>query len=320
MNTLSSGNLIRHKASPDMFCKLDNPVNLFHPREDNNGNYYVSSHAGEILQFNENGNIKVVVTIGGQPNCVCFDGNDALYYADLAHATVFYKQLNMSGGDSKEHSNDQSDEKCLCKEYDGTPLKGPTSLAYNKEDDLLFFTDSGSFGTTTINRPNGSLFVCEINSDISRPLLLNCLSCPSDLIIDCVRSIIYVCETFTNRIIRVIQKDGIYNSSIFYQFSGRVGPTAIAIDDAIGNIYIARYEFQNDENDVDGCISVLNKEGMLIGELMIPKLPEITGLLIPSKNKDLLYFTEKNSNGIFKVKLSTFVNEMEKLDDNNKLI
>jgi hypothetical protein len=139
--------------------------------------------------------------------------------------------------------------------------------------------------------------------------------------------------------------------------------------DELGNIYVARYEFQvinpflnnkylffyfnsitvnnklnlgyfdenslknffnlfqlnkknkkSSENDVDGVISLLNKEGNLVGELIIPKMPEITGIFISSKNKDFLYFTEKNYNGVMRIKLSSFISEITKLEDNNKII
>ena len=318
MNTLSSGNLIRHKATVEVMCKLNNPANLFHPREDSEGNFYVSSHSGEILRFNENGGIETLITMSGQPNCLAFDGADLLYYADLAQGSV--NSFNLHNKDlSSNNLNVQNNEEKTIKEYEGTPLKGPTSIAYNREEEYLVFCDSGYFGTSSLNKPNGSLFIYDPQIKASRALLLNCLAHPSDLIIDFGRSSIYLCETFTNRIIRIIQKDGIYNASIFYQFSGRIGPSAIALDDTFGNLYIARYEFQNEEGDVDGIISVLNKDGNLMGELIIPKLPEITGLLIPSKNKDVLFFTEKNSNSVFKIKLSSFINELDKIEDNNKM-
>jgi len=64
----------------------------------------------------------------------------------------------------------------------------------------------------------------------------------------------------------------------------------------------------------------LNKEGNLVGELIISKMPEITGMFISSKNKDLLYFTEKNFNGVMRIKLSSFISEISKLEENNKIV
>ena len=64
----------------------------------------------------------------------------------------------------------------------------------------------------------------------------------------------------------------------------------------------------------------MNKEGNLVGELIISKMPEITGMFISSKNKDLLYFTEKNFNGVMRIKLSSFISEISKLEENNKIV
>lgn len=320
MNTFSTqSNMVRQKIQAEVMYKLSNQISLYHPREDNSGNYYVSSHAGEILKFTDTISPSVFMTIGGQPNCVAFDNTDTIYYADLAHSTVFLKSLGTTNRD-KNSVIDNDEEKIVCKDYNGNPLKGPTSIVYNKDEETLLITDGGSFGTSSLNRTIGSLFIYDVQSNVSRPLLFNCLAYPADLCLDSVRNTVYLCETFTNRIIRIVQRDGIYNCSIFYQFVGRVGPTAITLDDTIGNIYVARYEFQNEENDIDGIISVLNKEGVLLGEIVIPKLPEITGLLIPSKSKDQIIITEKNANCIYKIKLSNFMNEVDKFEENNKLI
>jgi sugar lactone lactonase YvrE len=67
--------------------------------------------------------------------------------------------------------------------------------------------------------------------------------------------------------------------------------------------------------EIDGLISVLGKEGNLIGELILPKMPEITGLFISSRRKDILYVTEKTSNGILKIKLTAFTSELDNKED-----
>ena len=90
----------------------------------------------------------------------------------------------------------------------------------------------------------GSLYYVELDNKITRGLLINCLAYPADVIYDNTSQILYVAETFTNRIIRLIQNPpGVFHSSIFHQFNGRIGPTAITMDE-LGNIYVARYEFQ----------------------------------------------------------------------------
>ena len=313
MNTISNSSIIKLKINADEICRFDNSVSLSHPREDNEGNYYVCSHAGDIMKFNEYGNSQVLLTIGGQPHCITFDSSDSYYYTDIANAAIFF---NAQTG----NENELDSHKIVRKDYEGVPFKGPTSIAYNKEEDVIVYCDAGNFGSSSLNRPNGSLYVDDIQNNLLRPLLLNCLSNPSDIAIDSSRGIIYVCETFTNRILRITQGVNQTLASVFYQFSGRVGPTAIALDDSSsGNIYIARYEVKTSD-EVDGLISVISREGNLIGELIIPKYPEITGLLLPSKNKEIIYFTEKNTSAVMGIKLNSFINQLSSYEDSNKVL
>jgi hypothetical protein len=80
--------------------------------------------------------------------------------------------------------------------------------------------------------------------NILRPLSYNTLAYPADLVFDNQRGILYVVETFANRVLRLIQNPiGVYHMSIFHVFSGRLGPSSITIDE-FGNIYVARYEYQ----------------------------------------------------------------------------
>ena len=143
----------------------------------------------------------------------------------------------------------QSEPEILIKDYENAMFKGPTSLAFNSSENILYFADAGQFGFTNLNKPQGSVFLVELGTyNILRPLLINCLAYPADLVYDNLRGTLYVVETFANRVIRFTQKPiGVYHASVFHKFSGRIGPTAITIDE-FGNIYVARFEFQVDNN------------------------------------------------------------------------
>lgn len=315
MNTLTN-NIVRQKANIEKVCELNAYANLQFPREDNLGNLYVASHAGEILRFNEQGEIQVFLTIGGQPNCVTFDAEDNLYFADIANASIFYKTQSAEVEDHNS-TNNKAEIQILIKDFEDSPLKGPTSLCYYREENCLLVCDGGDFGTTSLGWPKGSVFVVELETKIMRPILLECLAYPADIVYDNIKCVAYVAETYANRVIRLIENPlGVFHPSVFYQFSGRLGPTALAMDD-IGNIYVARFEFQSDEGETDGLISVINKEGTLIGELIVPKLSEITGIFIPAAKKNIMYLTERNSKEIYKIKLSQFSSELE---NNPKII
>jgi hypothetical protein len=60
---------------------------------------------------------------------------------------------------------------------------------------------------------------------------------------------------------------------------------------------------------------VISPDGNAIGDLILENSGEITGIYISHKVKECIFFTEKNFNGIFKVRLSAFYSEIEKLSE-----
>ena len=109
--------------------------------------------------------------------------------------------------------------------------------------DFLYFTDSGAWGETSIENPKGSVFAYDIQLDFVRPLALNCLAYPTGMALTNNDNILYVCETGKNRILRFNLKGSNFSMfSIFYQFSGRFGPTAITAHSK-GNLYAAHFEY-----------------------------------------------------------------------------
>ena len=70
-----------------------------------------------------------------------------------------------------------------------------------------------------------------------RPVVLVLTRCP------CAFLHSFVAEMLANRIVRFVQRpSGVYHMSVFYQFSGRMGPSALAID-ADDNLYVGRFDF-----------------------------------------------------------------------------
>ena len=71
---------------------------------------------------------------------------------------------------------------------------------------------------------------------------------------------------------------------------------------------MTRFDYQNKDNDIDRIISVVTKDGLLAGELIVLKSPEITGIYFPRKDEEdgnvkndtVLYFTERNFSGVKK--------------------
>ena len=326
MLSSSSSSVIRQKAIVETVFELPLTSRLSSPRQDSKDNFYVCSQIGEIIKFNDKGEYSVSLTVPGQPTCTAFDnseevlGNqnedpqeDTIYFADVANSVIYAKKP-------------EDNMTVLVKDFQGTPLKGPTALIHNQDENSILFCDGGYFESTALNRPHGSLYHLDLETKTITPLLLNCLAYPADIYYDNILALGYIAETFENRILRIIQnQQGMYQVSVFYVFDGRVGPTAITCDDD-GNVYVSRFEYQNKEGDVDGVITVINRDGKLSGELIVPKMPEISGMVIPRKeeNKEnksdmVLYFTERNFNGVKRIKIGGFVSEIYKAQDSYKM-
>ena len=306
--------VVKQKAVYEKVCEFKTTGYLYSPREDPSGLLHIISSTGEVFQFNDTTS-EQIMSLNGQPSGICFDSNGYVYVADLQAGAIFFKAPS-------QNETNSIIEHIISKEYDNKPFKGPTSIAFNKEDNVIYFADSGVFENSTLAPFDCCLYSIDLDTRVLR-LVLNNLSFVSDVCYDSVNECIYVAETFMNRVIRLKQnEDGVFNASVFYQFSGRVGPSALAIDEN-GCVFIARYEYSNSEVDIDteadGLISVVTKNGVYIGELSLPKLPEITGLYISPKKRENLYVTVKNSTGVFKVKISAFTAEIDKVEDALKL-
>ena len=331
MNSLSQ--IVHFKANIETVFELPIKVSLSGPREDSKQNMYVCSKSGEIIKFNEKGDNSIILSLTGQPNCIAFDFSeemenensskniksndenkiDTYYFTDIANSVIYCKRANAEKPE------------VVIRDYDGNPLLGPTSLVLNTEDNSLLFCDGGNFESTSLSYPQGGVYYVELESHTSRPIIEKCLAYPADIIFEPILGIGYVAETFANRILRITENpQGIFHTSVFYVFNGRVGPTALTIDDQ-GNIYASRFEYQKEDKSVNGLISVINKDGYLVGEIELPKMCEITGMFIPKKlideSKEIenntktnvyLYFTEKNFNGVKRIKLNSFISDIEK--------
>ena len=301
--------MIKQKATFEKICDLKTEGSLYFPREDNSGVFHCVSSSGEVFQFSDSSN-EQIMSLNGNINGLCFDSNGYIYVTDLNQCAIFFKQISTL-------ENSTLIENIIAKEFDGKPFKGPSSLAYNKDENIIYFCDSGNFDTATMAPFDCALYSIDLETRVLRQIM-NKLSFVFDVCYDGANGCIYLSETFMNRILRLKQnEDGVYVSSVFYQFNGRVGPTAMTLDEN-GNLFIARFEYSFDpenEPEADGVISVINKDGIQIGELTLPELPEITGLYISPKKRENLYVTERNSSGVFRIKISSFTIDLDKYEE-----
>jgi len=264
-------------------------VPLYCPTEDSEGNLFAVSTNGDIYQFND-GVHEVAFSTGGQPTGLVFDMQGSSFIADMAHQAIL----------SQTVTENRIEITPVIKDFDGNNLKGPNSMILSEKNNALFFTDSGPLGESSLENPTGSIFAIDLSVSMLKPIIYGKLAHPSGLALNSNENVLYVSETLKNRILRVVlHSSGVYHTSVFHQFSGRLGPTALAFS-ADGKIYAARYDFM--EVNPNGIISVITPEGEVLEELIINDCPEITGLFFSKVQDDILYATTTNS--LLKIQVS----------------
>lgn len=189
---------------------------------------------------------------------------------------------------------------CLTR-FEGRSFIGPTCLAISPVDGEVFFTDGGCEGDTSLINPSGAIYRTVQGRKHVSSLFSHGLQRPTGMAFN-VDGCLFVCEQSANRLIRLVPRGGYYSSAVFVQFSGSLGPSAIAISRSRQRIYVALYESLTvvsknilDENNVligakppSGRIVTLNMRGEVIEELETPEGPQLTALCIDSSDR-LLY-------------------------------
>ncbi|CDW71565.1 UNKNOWN [Stylonychia lemnae] len=279
----------RQQANYEKLFQLAVP--LYCPTEDQDGNLYTVSTNGDVYQVTE-GQMEVAFTTGGQPTGLVFDMQGSSFIADQAHQAIL----------SQTVTDNRIEITPVIKDFDGNALKGPNSMILSEKNNALFFTDSGPMGETSLENATGSVFAIDLGVSMLKPVIYNKLAYPSGLALSNDENLIYVSETYANRILRIVcHSSGVYHTSVFHQFSGRLGPTALAMHPS-GRLYAARYDFN--ECSKNGVISILNENGELEGELLVQDCPEITGLYFSKVQDDILYATESTSNSLLKIQVN----------------
>lgn len=176
-------------------------------------------------------------------------------------------------------------------------------MILSEKNNSLFFTDSGPLGETSIESPLGSVFAIDLSVSMLKPIIDGKLAHPSGLAMSNDETQIYVAETGLNRILRIVcHSSGVYHTSVFHQFSGRFGPTALAMHQD-GRLFVARFDFT--ESSKHGVISILNQDGQVEEEQQVLECPEITGLYFSKIQEDILYATESTSNSLLKISVTS---------------
>lgn len=242
---------------------------LCSPVVDSEGALFVLSTAsgGVMAQDGETGTLSEWANTGGQPAGAAFGPKGAMFLADLAHAAIVKWQKDGT-------------QQVVVTEYEGKTLKGPSSVAFDGRG-TLYFTDSGALGETTLQSKKGSVFCITgpENSQILRPLALECLAHPCGIAVSSRGTAVYVAEMMTNRILRFAQRPaGVYHVSVFCQLSGGVGPSCLALDETTGVLYVGMYDFA-EVASAGTIVAIGTEDGREQGRYSVDG-PEITGLAL----------------------------------------
>lgn len=268
-------------------------VPLYCPTEDSEGNLFAVSTNGDVYQVSE-GQMEVAFSTGGQPTGLVFDQQGSSFIADQAHQAILSQTVN----------ENRIEITPVIKDFDGSALKGPNSMVLSEKNNALFFTDSGAMGESSLESPSGSLFAIDLSVSMLKPVIFGKLAHPCGVALSPSENVLYVAETLNNRILRVvIHSSGVYHTSVFHQFSGRLGPTAIAVAPN-GQVFVARFDFT--ECNKNGIISILDDEtGNCEEELLVQDCSELTGLYFSKVQEDILYATESSTNSLLKIQVTS---------------
>jgi len=227
----------------------------------------------------------------GQPQGLEFDNHGVAFVCDTAHQAIF-RIMCVKTDDGVPRQEIEP----YVREYEQSQFLGPNSLCLSRQTGMLYFTDSGPFGETSLQNPRGSVFAINPSTQLLIPLCLNTLAHPSGVALSSDEKNIYVAETAMNRILRFTQHPpGVFHCSMFYQLSGRLGPTALAVSSS-GDLYAAHFDF-SDNTDV-GRIVIINPDGELVGQIHAPG-PEITGICLTPDERHLI-IAERSSTSLYR--------------------
>ncbi|CAE7237796.1 drp35 [Symbiodinium natans] len=264
------------------------------------GDLFAVSASGDIFRYSTaegyDGEFQMEAwgNSSGQPMGIDFDSQGVAFVCDAAHQAIFRILRVEREGGTFAHQIDP-----YVKEYEQSQFLGPNSLCLSRQTGMLYFTDSGPFGETSLQNPRGSVFAISPSTQLLIPLCLNTLAHPCGVALSPDEKNIYVAEMAMNRILRFTQHPPqVFHCSVFAQLSGRFGPTALAVS-AAGDIYVAHFDFA--DNAETGRVVVLNPEGEVTAAISVPG-PEITGLCISPDQRHLVV-TERSTTSLYRTPL-----------------
>jgi len=235
-----------------------------------------------VWEIAPNGEAAPFASTSGMPLGLAVDEAGNVFAADVAHAAML--TVGSDGCVQK-----------LVDKYEGEQLVGPSACALDAAGNL-YFADSGALGESSLAAPRGSVFMVEARQNLLKPLALRCLAHPVAVAVNAATGALFVAEQMANRVLRLVQKPpGVYHAAVYHQFSGRFGPSALAVDPRSGVLYVGRYELRHLGGG--GVVSVVHPERGHVRDIAVPG-PEVSGLCLSADGAEL-YVTEESTRSVY---------------------
>ncbi|KAL0238997.1 hypothetical protein PCE1_004688 [Barthelona sp. PCE] len=245
----------------------------------NNNMIYVGSTSGDIIRIVDE-TPDIIANTGGVVSSLCFSQDGALFCGDLIHHAVLYLESD-------------SDLIEFVKDHEGSPLRGPTGLYFDALGDL-YFVDGGPFGSTSLASPKGMLM--SVSDQLLEDLSGECMAYPSAITMDKKEKVIFVTETCTNRLLKFVQHpQGVWHASIFHQFAGGFGPTAVCMTER--HIIVGRSDLSTEGI---GRVSFLTHDGSLLRSVDLPEGNWISDIAVMNRR---LYIAERTTGNIYSMSI-----------------
>lgn len=247
--------------------------------------HVVTSASGNLARV-EDGKLVPVLETNGQPSGAATDPTTGeVFLTDTARQAIVKMETDAAGDAPPQLVQ-------FLEQFEGKQFRGPHGVTFDANGEL-YFTDAGSTGDTGLHNPRGVVYRTVQGRQQVVAMCPPTLAFPTGIAAG-PNGCIYVCELHANRVLRFAQRPaGVYHASVFVQMAGGVGPMAIAVHQATGDVYVAKYDFASAAGNGQGSVVVFTAGGEERGSISVPST-EITGITFDTSGTSL-YITERTN-------------------------
>ena len=250
------------------------------PAFDRDGNlYFVDWLISSIVKLTPDGEKSEFFNTGGIPAGLAFHPDGSLWVADEGEHIHGLMRVAADGASGE----------IVVNEYEGRPLNGANDLVFDRNGVLYFSDPWGSDAENAIGGfyryfPDGRLE--QLDSG---------LAFPNGVALDADESMVYLAETYRNRILRYpINSDGsVGPREIWAEVALPPGADGMAFDEN-GLLYVAHFN--------GGVVDVFDSDGSLVDRIPVPG-SQATNVAFGGPDNKTLVITEVETHAVYRVRL-----------------